>query len=132
LSFTTLQCPILQWGFRFWIDEDFVFGFVTKPQMGVVKSWLLSTNHTHSNTKNAICSRSIPWSVICGFMLFGLGLISLLTGHVVSHLEWYSQRFVHRSFFSTLVSVLFPFIHYYVTFIMLLFVLPMWSTIGIK
>jgi len=108
-----------------------VFGFVTKTQMGVVKSWLLPTNHTHPNTKNVICARSIPWSVICGFMLFGLGLISLLTGHVVSHLEWYSQRFVHRSFF-TLVSVLFPFIHYYVTFIMLLFVLPMWSTIGIK
>ncbi|CAK8562721.1 unnamed protein product [Lathyrus sativus] len=70
--------------------------------MGVVKSWLLSMNHTHPNTKHAFCSRSIPWSLICGFMLFGLGLISLLTGHLVSHVEWYSQRFVHRSFFSSL------------------------------
>ncbi|KAK2409818.1 O-fucosyltransferase family protein [Trifolium repens] len=69
--------------------------------MGVVKSWLLSTNHTHPNSKHVFCSRSIPWSVICGFMLFGLGLVSLLTGHVVSHVEWYSQRF-HRTFYSSL------------------------------
>ncbi|KAJ7011391.1 O-fucosyltransferase 29 [Populus alba] len=32
-------------------------------------------------------------------MLFGLGLISLFTGHVASDLEWYSQRLVKRSFF---------------------------------
>lgn len=93
------------------LDEDFGFDFVTQTPMGVVKSWLLSMNHTHSNTKHVFCSRSIPWSLICGFMLFGLGLISLLTGHVVSHVEWYSQRFVHRSFFSSSVSLLFPFMH---------------------
>lgn len=74
--------------------------------MGVVKSWLLSMNHTHPNTKHVFCSRSIPWSLICGFMLFGLGLISLLTGHLVSHVEWYSQRFVHRTFFSSSVCLL--------------------------
>nr|POF05550.1 uncharacterized protein CFP56_18065 [Quercus suber] len=35
-------------------------------------------------------------------MLFGLGLISLFTGHVASDLEWYSQRLVKRSFYSRL------------------------------
>ncbi|XP_004508925.1 O-fucosyltransferase 29-like [Cicer arietinum] len=75
--------------------------------MGVGKSWLLSKNlavlhHTHPNAKHVFCSRSISWSVVCGLLLFVLGLISLLTGHVVSHLEWYSQRFGHRTFYSSL------------------------------
>lgn len=43
--------------------------------------------------------RKVPRSLVCGFMLFGLGLISLFTGHVASDLEWYSQRLVKRSFF---------------------------------
>ncbi|CAK7356366.1 unnamed protein product [Dovyalis caffra] len=43
--------------------------------------------------------RKVPWSLVCGFMLFGLGLISLFTGHVASDLEWYSQRLVKRSLF---------------------------------
>jgi len=30
-------------------------------------------------------------------MLFSLGVISLFTGHVVSHLEWYSQQLSKRS-----------------------------------
>ncbi|XP_020227196.1 O-fucosyltransferase 29 [Cajanus cajan] len=47
----------------------------------------------------ATTAKSVPWSVICGVMLFGLGLISLLTGHVASHLEWYSHR---RSLYSAL------------------------------
>ncbi|KAM1073647.1 hypothetical protein EV2_019214 [Malus domestica] len=34
------------------------------------------------------------WSLVYGLMLFGLGLISLFTGHVASDLEWYSQRLV--------------------------------------
>ncbi|XP_019058298.1 PREDICTED: uncharacterized protein At1g04910 [Tarenaya hassleriana] len=42
--------------------------------------------------------KPVPWTRLCGFMLFALGLISLFTGHVVSHLEWYSQRLGHRSF----------------------------------
>uniref|UniRef100_M4D887 O-fucosyltransferase family protein n=1 Tax=Brassica campestris TaxID=3711 RepID=M4D887_BRACM len=37
------------------------------------------------------------WTSVCGFMLFTLGVISLFTGHVVSHLEWYSQQLSKRS-----------------------------------
>ncbi|KAJ6696007.1 O-FUCOSYLTRANSFERASE 29 [Salix koriyanagi] len=43
--------------------------------------------------------RKVPWSLVCGLMLFGLGLVSLFTGHVASDLEWYSQRLVKRSIF---------------------------------
>ncbi|KAF5477524.1 hypothetical protein F2P56_004157 [Juglans regia] len=46
--------------------------------------------------------KPISWSLVCGLMLFGLGLISLFTGHVASDLEWYSQRLVNRSFYSRL------------------------------
>ncbi|KAI4370008.1 hypothetical protein MLD38_018396 [Melastoma candidum] len=42
------------------------------------------------------------WSVLCGAMLFGLGLVSLFAGHVVSGIEWYSQRLGHRSLYSKL------------------------------
>ncbi|WCJ25905.1 O-fucosyltransferase family protein [Euphorbia peplus] len=41
--------------------------------------------------------RKIPWSLVCGLMLFTLGLISLFTGHVASDLEWYSQKLVKNS-----------------------------------
>ncbi|KAG9132023.1 hypothetical protein Leryth_017800 [Lithospermum erythrorhizon] len=41
----------------------------------------------------------ISWSVVCGLLLFVLGLISLFTGHIASDLEWYSQRLVKRSLF---------------------------------
>ncbi|KAL1828477.1 hypothetical protein DCAR_0207700 [Daucus carota subsp. sativus] len=44
--------------------------------------------------------RPIRWSLVCGVMLFVLGLISLFTGHIVSDLEWYSQRLlVKRSWY---------------------------------
>ncbi|KAF9615637.1 hypothetical protein IFM89_025412 [Coptis chinensis] len=33
-------------------------------------------------------------SFICGLMLFALGLISLFTGHIASHLEYYSFQFM--------------------------------------
>ncbi|KAG4930421.1 hypothetical protein AAZX31_17G138000 [Glycine max] len=82
--------------------------------MGVWKARLLSTNLPllHPNAKHS-CWRStappplpppksVSWSVICGVMLFGLGLISLLTGHVASHLEWYSHRLRHHALYSTL------------------------------
>ncbi|XP_040987295.1 O-fucosyltransferase 29-like [Juglans microcarpa x Juglans regia] len=46
--------------------------------------------------------KPISWSLVCGLMLFALGLISLFTGHVASDLEWYSQRLVNRSFYSRL------------------------------
>ncbi|KAL8263767.1 hypothetical protein R6Q59_021897 [Mikania micrantha] len=38
--------------------------------------------------------RRISWTVVCGVMLFVLGLISFLTGHVASDLEWCSHRLV--------------------------------------
>lgn len=41
--------------------------------------------------------KKIPWSLVCGLMLFILGLISLFAGHVASDLEWYSQRLVTHS-----------------------------------
>lgn len=52
--------------------------------------------------------RSVMWKWVCGFMLFSLGVISLFTGHVVSHLEW-AQQLSKRSllvypFFSQSVS----------------------------
>ncbi|CAK9181922.1 unnamed protein product [Ilex paraguariensis] len=46
--------------------------------------------------------RPISWSVVCGIMLFALGLISLFTGHVASDLEWYSHRLVNKSLFHKL------------------------------
>ncbi|GAA0162103.1 hypothetical protein LIER_39345 [Lithospermum erythrorhizon] len=45
------------------------------------------------------------WSVICWVVLFGLGFVSLLTGHIASHLEWYSQRLAKHTFFYKLVSI---------------------------
>ncbi|XP_061368275.1 O-fucosyltransferase 29-like [Gastrolobium bilobum] len=83
--------------------------------VGVGKGWrfsLFSTNVALLSRPNKhFCWRSttpfqqrkpISWSVVCGLMLFGLGLISLLTGHMASNLEWYSNRLVHRTFYSRL------------------------------
>ncbi|CAI9759458.1 unnamed protein product [Fraxinus pennsylvanica] len=42
---------------------------------------------------------AVPWTVVCGLMLFAVGLISLFTGHVASDLEWYSQRLVKRTWY---------------------------------
>ncbi|KAK9075712.1 hypothetical protein SSX86_004041 [Deinandra increscens subsp. villosa] len=45
--------------------------------------------------------RRISWAMVCGVILFALGLISLFTGHVASNLEWYSQKLVkHRFWYS--------------------------------
>ena len=46
---------------------------------------------------------TFSWSMLCGLMLFALGLISLFTGHVASDLEWYSQHLVNRRLYSKLV-----------------------------
>ncbi|XP_022736149.1 uncharacterized protein At1g04910-like isoform X2 [Durio zibethinus] len=43
--------------------------------------------------------KPISWPLICGLMLFCLGMISLFTGHVASDLDWYSQRLVKRSLY---------------------------------
>ncbi|KAI7993449.1 O-fucosyltransferase 29 [Camellia lanceoleosa] len=80
--------------------------------MGVAKAWRfgngvlsnLSLGH-HHNKKQHFWSRlssqrrPVSRSVVCGLMLFALGLISLFTGHVASDLEWYSQRLMIRSLF---------------------------------
>lgn len=91
--------------------------------MGVAKAWrfsLISANLALLQQQNgcnggsnkqfvlwrwrsyASQRRKIPWSLICGLMLFALGLISLFTGHVASDLEWYSQRLVKPSLYSKL------------------------------
>ncbi|GFZ01156.1 O-fucosyltransferase family protein [Actinidia rufa] len=76
--------------------------------MGVAKAWRLSSgvvsklasvhqeNKQHLGWRLWLVSspsqrRPVSWSVVCGFLLFALGLISLFTGHVISDLEWYSQ-----------------------------------------
>ncbi|KAK4434971.1 Pentatricopeptide repeat-containing protein, mitochondrial [Sesamum alatum] len=43
--------------------------------------------------------RVVPWTAVCGLLLFVVGLISLFTGHVASDLEWYSQRLVKRTWY---------------------------------
>lgn len=48
--------------------------------------------------------RPVRWSLVCGVMLFIFGLISLLTGHVASDIEWYSHRFGSRSWYYKIVS----------------------------
>ncbi|XP_076933399.1 O-fucosyltransferase 29-like [Bidens hawaiensis] len=40
--------------------------------------------------------RRISWTVVCGVMLFVLGLMSFLTGHVASDLEWCSHKVVAK------------------------------------
>ncbi|KAI9076487.1 hypothetical protein K1719_041473 [Acacia pycnantha] len=88
--------------------------------MGLAKAWRFSLSSTnlallHPSTKN-VCWRSAATTpakfprrkpislsvVLCGLMLFGLGLISLLMGHMASDLEWYSRRFVQHTFYSRL------------------------------
>ncbi|KAI3823801.1 hypothetical protein L1987_05243 [Smallanthus sonchifolius] len=46
----------------------------------------------------AAMRRRISWPMVCGVILFALGLISLFTGHVDSNLEWYSQKLVKHRF----------------------------------
>ncbi|XAR70466.1 hypothetical protein NMG60_11027320 [Bertholletia excelsa] len=86
--------------------------------MGVAKAWRFTGGVfsnlalVHQQNKQHFCWRSlswssaqrrpVSWSVVCGFMLFALGLISLFTGHVASDLEWYSQRLVKRSLYHKL------------------------------
>lgn len=61
--------------------------------------WLWRSAETAAMGK--VQRRRISWSVVCGVMLFTVGLISLFTGHVASNLEWYSQKLVkHRLWYS--------------------------------
>ncbi|TXG51158.1 hypothetical protein EZV62_023682 [Acer yangbiense] len=88
--------------------------------MGVAKAWrfsvisanlaLLQQQNGYNNSTGskydvvwrwrslALPCRKIPWSLICGLMLFALGLISLFTGHVASDLEW-MEVVVHKLIF---------------------------------
>ncbi|XP_038904880.1 O-fucosyltransferase 29 [Benincasa hispida] len=91
--------------------------------MGVAKAWrfsLISANLALLQPQNSgngyvvssknVLSRSsssqrkatFSWSMLCGVMLFALGLISLFTGHIASDLEWYSQHLVNRRLYSKL------------------------------
>lgn len=79
--------------------------------MGLAKAWrfsVMSANLAllHQQKKHE-CWKSqrkpLSWPFVCGLMLFALGLISLFTGHVVSDLDWYSQRIVKRSLISKVV-----------------------------
>ncbi|XP_052201769.1 O-fucosyltransferase 29-like isoform X1 [Diospyros lotus] len=77
--------------------------------MGVAEAWRFSTGalsnwaflvHNQQHCWWKLLRRpAASWSVVCGVMLFALGLISLFTGHVASDLEWYSQRLVKRSLY---------------------------------
>ncbi|KAJ8775204.1 hypothetical protein K2173_020208 [Erythroxylum novogranatense] len=68
--------------------------------MGVGKAWSfslapanLAQQQNGTGNKQHHQQQRIPWSVVCGLMLFTLGLVSLFTGHVASDLDWYSYRF---------------------------------------
>ncbi|QCD91550.1 O-fucosyltransferase 29-like [Vigna unguiculata] len=74
--------------------------------VGVGKLSLLSPTDQHAcwrpNATPFQHRKSTSWSVSCCIiMLFGLGLISILTGHMASDLEWYSQRLVRRTLYSS-------------------------------
>ncbi|XP_042504883.1 O-fucosyltransferase 29-like isoform X2 [Macadamia integrifolia] len=67
---------------------------------------LSEANFPVLHSEKQFCWRSlkkpISWPYVCGVLLFALGLISLFTGHVASHLEWYSQRLIKRAQYSRL------------------------------
>ncbi|KAF7137173.1 hypothetical protein RHSIM_Rhsim07G0197200 [Rhododendron simsii] len=67
--------------------------------MGVANAWRFSVEgvlsklaSVHQNTQQQQQQQHflgrLSWSVVCGLMLFALGLISLFTGHVASDLDW--------------------------------------------
>jgi len=83
-----------------------VVGGANKPFSGVFEALngmidLKNPGFLKLQKHHITCWRSqrkpFSWSFLCGVMLFALGLISLFTGHVVSDLEYYSQRLIKRS-----------------------------------
>ncbi|TQD91426.1 hypothetical protein C1H46_022994 [Malus baccata] len=62
------------------------------PTIAIVTK--MTPSLSQNERKQTVMSWSWSWSLVCGLMLFGLGLISIFTGHVASDLEWYSQRLV--------------------------------------
>ncbi|KAL5728354.1 O-fucosyltransferase 29 [Ranunculus cassubicifolius] len=70
---------------------------VGKPSNGYNK--FSSSGEVPLLQKQHVCWRfqkkqQFSLSFICGLMLFALGMISLFTGHVASHLEYYSFKFI--------------------------------------
>ena len=58
-------------------------------------------NHTKHRKKQLLWP--IRWTLVCGVLLFVVGLVSLCIGHVVSDQEWYSHRFIKRSWYYKMV-----------------------------
>ncbi|PIA50266.1 hypothetical protein AQUCO_01300778v1 [Aquilegia coerulea] len=56
----------------------------------------------HQHVCGRFQRKQFSLSFICGLMLFALGLISLFTGHVASHLEYYSFKFMKGALSSKL------------------------------
>lgn len=101
--------------------------------MGVAKSWRYTSGVlvlAHKNLKvskhNHHCllwssaaaaavvggqrRRRISWTVVCGVLLFVLGLVSFFTGHVASDLEWCSHKIVKpRLWKKKVVNTKYPF-----------------------
>ncbi|KAG7028396.1 hypothetical protein SDJN02_09577, partial [Cucurbita argyrosperma subsp. argyrosperma] len=66
------------------------------------KGYAVSSKNVLSRSTSAQRKATFSWSMLCGLMLFALGLISLFTGHVASDLEWYSQHLVNQRLYSAL------------------------------
>ncbi|KAL0550411.1 hypothetical protein IC582_014921 [Cucumis melo] len=64
--------------------------------------YVVSSKNVLSRSSSSQRKASFSWSMLCGVMLFALGLISLFTGHIASDLEWYSQHLVNRRLYSKL------------------------------
>lgn len=81
-------------------------GLLVLPNNNNKKKFKHSDSKFHNNSNRHYCCllwverKRISWTLVCGVVLFVLGLISLFTGHVASNLEWYSQRLVrHQSWY---------------------------------
>lgn len=61
------------------------------------RGWLLFSSRKRFRPTWACQKRTIPRSVLCGSMLFALGLISLFTGQIAADLEWSRLRGRWRS-----------------------------------
>ncbi|KGN55854.1 O-fucosyltransferase 29 [Cucumis sativus] len=64
--------------------------------------YVVSSKNALSRSASSQRKATFSWSMLCGVMLFALGLISLFTGHIASDLEWYSQHLVNRRLYSKL------------------------------
>ncbi|KAL2548057.1 O-fucosyltransferase family protein [Forsythia ovata] len=78
---------------------------ILKQQKPKQQSQELHSNNFFLGWKWRRPTVAVPWTLVCGLMLFSVGLISLFTGHVASDLEWYSQRLVKRTWYSKLDRV---------------------------